>query len=106
MDEPPDTVPQPAQVIAGRYRIIRALGRGGMGQVYEAEHVHTTERLAFKVMNADHQSDALVERFRREARASAKISSEHVVKVVDAGAAPELGGQPFLVMELLVGRDL
>jgi serine/threonine-protein kinase len=93
--------------IGGRYRPIRLLGRGGMGIVYEVEHVHTSELLALKVLsNPALANEDAVERFRREARVPARIRSEHVVRVVDADAAPELGGVPYLVMELLQGEDL
>ena len=91
--------------IAGRYRTVRFLGKGGMGVVYEVEHVHTGQRLAMKVLSGTHRED-WVERFKREARAASRIQSDHVVRVTDADVAPELGGAPFLVMELLVGQDL
>jgi serine/threonine-protein kinase len=91
-------------VIAGRYRPVRLLGKGGMGAVYEVEHVHTGQRLALKLLTP--QPGASVERFRREARTASRIQSDHVVRVTDADAAPELDGAPFLVMELLEGTDL
>jgi eukaryotic-like serine/threonine-protein kinase len=90
--------------IAGRYRPIRVVGRGGMGVVYEVEHIHTGQRLALKVLTS--QPGASVERFKREARATSAIKSDHIVRVTDADVAPELGGAPFLVMELLEGMDL
>jgi eukaryotic-like serine/threonine-protein kinase len=94
-------------IIASRYRVLRELGRGGMGVVYLVEHVHTGDHLALKVLLGGTSLDAgAVERFKREARASARIKSENVVKVVDADTAPELDGAPFLVMELLDGSDL
>src|SRR5258706_6161872 len=91
----------------GRYRPIREIGRGGMGVVYEVEHVHTGERLALKVLVA--RSDATsetVDRFKREARASAQIRSDHVVRITDADVMRELGNLPYVVMELLDGSDL
>lgn len=97
----------PGQVVGSRYRILRELGRGGMGVVYVVEHVHTGDRLALKILTGQAAQDAhAIARFQREARASARIKSEHVVKIVDADVAPELGGAPFLVMELLNGTDL
>jgi serine/threonine protein kinase len=94
-------------VIAGRYRVDRRIGVGGMGEVYLVQHVHTDERLALKLLLSTVISDAsALERFRREARAPARIDSEHVVRVTDADVAPELGGAPFLVMEFLRGEDL
>jgi serine/threonine-protein kinase len=78
-----------------------------MGAVYLVEHVHTGEQLALKLLlgHAGAQSEA-VERFKREARAPARIRSEHVVRVTDADVAPELGGAPFMVMEALNGADV
>jgi serine/threonine protein kinase len=94
-------------VIGGRYRVLRELGRGGMGAVYLVEHAHTGEHLALKVLLSQVGANSdMVERFKREARAPAKIRSEHVVRVTDADVAPELGGAPFLVMEALDGVDL
>ncbi|MFO0576868.1 MAG: protein kinase [Polyangia bacterium] len=94
-------------VIANRYRIIHEIGRGGMGAVFLAKHLNTGDYLALKLLheNALVHKDA-VERFKREMRLPAKIRSEHVVKITDADAAPELDGGPFLVMELLTGCDL
>ena len=93
--------------IAGRYQLQREIGRGGAGVVYAVKHLHTGERLAMKVLlsHAANQPD-LVQRFRREMQASARVRSEHVVRVTDADLAPELQGAPFLIMELLSGIDL
>jgi serine/threonine-protein kinase len=94
------------ELVASRYRVLRELGRGGMGVVYVVEHLHTGERLALKVLNAHGASDPeATGRFRREARVGAQIKSEHVVRVTDADVATELGGAPFFVMELLDGLD-
>jgi serine/threonine protein kinase len=93
-------------LIAGRYRVVRLVGKGGMGDVYEVEHVHTGQRLALKVISSAAMGGDGVERFKREARASSRIKSDHVVRVTDADVAPELDGAPFLVMELLEGADL
>ena len=95
------------EIIASRYRPIRLIATGGMGAVYEVEHARTGEHLALKVLLSSVGSSAeAIERFKREARASARIKSEHVVRVTDADVAPELDGAPFLVMELLEGMDL
>jgi serine/threonine-protein kinase len=94
-------------LIAGRYRPVKKLGEGNMGFIFEVEHERTGERLALKLMRTHaFAGAALLERFKREARASARIKSDHVVRVTDADAAPELGGALFLVMELLDGMDL
>jgi serine/threonine-protein kinase len=93
--------------IGGRYRVVRELGRGGMGVVYRVEHLHTGEALALKVLLAHAGANPeIVERFRREMRAPARIGSENVVRITDADVAPELDGAPYLVMELLDGGDL
>ncbi|MFW5740456.1 MAG: protein kinase domain-containing protein, partial [Myxococcota bacterium] len=93
--------------IGDRYRPIRLIGKGGMGVVYEVEHEHTGECLALKLLVAQsNASGDTVDRFKREARASARIKSEHVVRVTDAGVASDLDGAPFIVMELLDGMNL
>ncbi|MGA2447209.1 MAG: serine/threonine-protein kinase [Polyangiaceae bacterium] len=94
----------PSTLIAGRYRIVRLIGRGGGGTVHEVEHAHTGQRLALKVFNVGPDTD--LARFSREARAMSRLQTEHVVRITDADFAPELGGVPFLVMELLEGSDL
>jgi serine/threonine-protein kinase len=76
-----------------------------MGAVYMVEHTHTGQRLALKVLTTPQQNGS-TERFKREARAASSIQSDHIVRVTDADVAPELGGAPFLVMELLEGDDL
>ncbi len=92
-------------VIAGKYRIDGIAGEGGMGIVYEAEHLVLGQRIAVKVRlpRTTNSADA-VERFCLEARAAARIESEHVVRVMDAGSLPT--GEPYLVMEYLDGCDL
>jgi eukaryotic-like serine/threonine-protein kinase len=94
-------------LIGGKYRPLGVIGEGAMGIVYSVEHTLTGEQLALKVMTAHHGAtrDA-IERFKREARASAKIKSEHVVRIIDADVAPELDRAPYLVMDLLDGTDL
>ncbi|HKQ69636.1 MAG TPA: serine/threonine-protein kinase [Polyangiaceae bacterium] len=99
--------PDLPELIGGKYRPTAVIGVGAMGVVYSVEHILTGETLALKVMTA-HQGatrDA-IERFKREARASAKIKSEHVVRIIDADVAPELDRAPYLVMDLLEGNDL
>ena len=94
-------------VVNGRYHVERMIGRGGMGTVYSVRHVNTGEELALKVLHpALAENDTAVERFRTEARAPVRIGSEHVVRVVDADVCTEIGDTPFMVMEMLCGRDL
>jgi eukaryotic-like serine/threonine-protein kinase len=98
---------EPGTIIAGRYRVATKIGHGGMGAVYHVHHVHTDESLALKVLHPQVLRDAsVVERFRREARAPARITSEHIARVTDADTAADLDGAPFYVMEFLRGRDL
>jgi serine/threonine-protein kinase len=78
-----------------------------MGVVYVVEHIHTGEHLALKLLHGAAAADpSAIARFKREARAGAQIKSEYVVRVTDADTAPELGGAPFFVMDLLDGLDL
>ncbi|MDI3291568.1 serine/threonine-protein kinase [Polyangium sp. 15x6] len=97
----------PGLVIAGRYRVIRELGRGAVGSVHLVQHVHTDEQFALKLLHDPAAaSPEKIARFRVEARAPARIDSDHVVRITDADVAPELNGAPFFVMEYLRGRDL
>jgi len=94
-------------VVNARYRVESKIGEGGMGAVYLVRHVHTDEQLAMKVLHPQVlRNEEAVTRFRREARAPAKISSEHVARVTDADTAKDLGDAPFYVMEYLRGEDL
>ena len=96
---------KPGDVLVGRYRIERVLGEGGMGVVLAAEHLMLGERVAVKLLLPEAaQIPEVVPRFQREARAAAKIQSEHVARVMDVGALED--GRPYLVMEYLEGRDL
>jgi hypothetical protein len=92
-------------ILAGKYRVERVLGVGGMGVVVSALHVQLDERVAIKFLlpGALANPDA-VARFGREARAAVKIKSEHVARVTDVGVLES--GSPYLVMEFLHGRDL
>jgi len=99
--------PELPELIGGKYRPLAVIGEGAMGIVYSVEHTLTGEQLALKVMTAHHGATReAIERFKREARAAAKIKSEHVVRIIDADVAPELDRAPYLVMDLLDGVDL
>lgn len=91
-------------ILAGRYRLLHQLGKGGMGSVWSAEHLALHSLVAVKLLDDQiaRNPDA-VERFRREAQAAAALRSAHVVQVLDYGVD---GTTPFLVMELLKGEDL
>jgi eukaryotic-like serine/threonine-protein kinase len=92
------------QTIAGRYLVRKLIGHGGMGAVYEAEHLGIGKRVAIKVVDPEWAKDErVVARFAREARAMSAVESAHIVSVLDAGSEE---GRPYLVMELLRGEDL
>jgi serine/threonine-protein kinase len=97
--------PQEGDVLAGKFRIERVLGVGGMGMVVSAMHLHLDERVAIKFLLPEALANAeAVARFSREARAAVKIKSEHVARVIDVATLET--GAPYMVMELLRGRDL
>jgi eukaryotic-like serine/threonine-protein kinase len=93
------------EILAGKYRVSGIIGAGGMGLVVAAHHIHLDKKVAIKVLhpNVLGLSD-VVERFVKEARASAQIKSEHVVHVSDVDSLPN--GSPYMVMEYLDGLDL
>src|SRR5262249_19957828 len=88
----------------GGYRVLREIGRGGMGVVYEAEHVALRRRVALKVLPPGLARDpARLERFRREARAAARLHHTHIVPLFEAG---QDRGLCLLAMQLIDGRGL
>ena len=96
--------PLVGRVLADRYRIVRCIGRGGMGVVYEVEHVHIGKRLAMKLLHGDLAGDPdTVRKLRREAEAASRLSDPSTVQVFDFGQS---GGLAYLVMELVDGQDL
>ena len=96
---------KPGDVLAGRYRIERVLGEGGMGVVLAAEHLVLGERVAVKLLLPEAAKiEGVVARFQREARAASRVQSEHVARVMDVGMIDE--ATPYLVMEYVEGRDL
>jgi serine/threonine-protein kinase len=98
-------VPAVGDVVAGKYRVDRIIGVGGMGVVVAATHLQIHEKYAIKVLLPKLAKDAeTVERFLREARAAVRIKSEHIARVTDVGRGD--GGAPYIVMEYLEGRDL
>jgi serine/threonine protein kinase len=91
--------------LAGKYRIDRLLGAGGMCFVYEAEHLNLKQALALKVLKPEYAKDATaVARFAQEAQSAAGLRSPNVARVYDVDKTSD--GQPFITMELLVGNDL
>jgi len=94
-----------ATTLSGKYRILRCIGQGGMGSVYEAVHVVIKRRFAVKFLRADiaRRRDALA-RFQREAAAAGAVENENIAQAVDFGIADD--GSPYIVMEYLNGCDL
>jgi serine/threonine protein kinase len=93
-------------IIEGKYRVDEVLGRGTMGVVVAATHLHLLESVALKFINVrvSSRGEDFRARFRREAQLSAKLRSEHIARVIDVGVWQ--GGTPFMVMEHLAGMDL
>ncbi|MGH7269138.1 MAG: serine/threonine-protein kinase [Polyangiaceae bacterium] len=105
--------PLPGTIIAGKYRVDRTLGEGGMGVVVAATHMALEQDVAIKFLVPEAmRSGVAVERFLREAKVAAKIRSEHVARVHDVGRVGADGkespddGMPYIVMERLEGSDL
>jgi serine/threonine protein kinase len=93
------------QLIGGRYRVIRLLGKGGMGSVWLAEHITLKNEVAIKLIDSElGQLGQQRARFVREAQLAARIKSTHVVQIHDHGVTDD--GQPFIAMEYLVGESL
>lgn len=93
-------------VVGGTYRVTRLLGRGGMGSVWEADHVRLPgKRVAIKVLHTDVASDSeALARFRREAEIATRLGHPNIVEVHDFNTLPD--GEPYLVLEMLVGESL
>ncbi|HVU04275.1 MAG TPA: protein kinase [Polyangiaceae bacterium] len=95
----------PAGLVAGKYRLNRLLGRGGMGAVWEGVHETLGTRVAVKFIDAEYAgSDDVRSRFVNEAKAAARLRSKHVVQVFDQGVGED--GRPYIVMEFLHGEPL
>jgi tRNA A-37 threonylcarbamoyl transferase component Bud32 len=93
------------QTLDGKYKIVREIGRGAMGVVYEGLHIALDRRVAVKTLRQEMGNDAdLATRFEREARAASAIGHPHIIDVFDLGRTPD--GLLFMVMELLDGKPL
>jgi serine/threonine-protein kinase len=93
-------------LVDGKYQVLRLIGQGGMGAVYEGIHTGTGRRVAIKLISATLENNVdMVRRFHREARAAGAIDTQHIVQVLDTGIDGMLG-YPFMVMEFLTGQDL
>ena len=92
-------------VIEGKYRLEQLIAHGGMGSVYRATHLQLEREVAIKILRAEYLADEkVIERFKREARAAARLKHPHVIAVYDFGVLP--AGGAYLVMELVEGRSL
>lgn len=92
-------------ILAGRYEVIRRVGEGGMGLVYEGKHLGIEKRVAIKVLRDDlSRRPDVVERFRQEARSASRIGHQNIVDVSDFGET--VRGASYFVMEFLEGEDL
>lgn len=97
--------PKLGTLLMGRYRILRQLGEGGMGAVYEGRHELIGKRLAIKCLHAQYiANEEVVRRFHREASAATAVGNEHIIEVFDVGTFDD--GSPFMVMEFLEGTEL
>ncbi len=98
-------LPDIGQTLGGKYELVRLLGEGGMAFVFEANHQKLHQRVAIKLLAPEFaRDDELVTRFEREARAVARLSTKHVVRVTDVDVTSD--HLPYMVMEFLDGRDL
>jgi hypothetical protein len=99
------SLPQPGDTIGDKYSLVRTIGEGGMGVVFEAMHLRLRQRLAIKVVRPDvPEFEEVLARFDREARVAAKLRSIHSARVIDVDVLPN--GLPYMVLEYLDGRDL
>jgi serine/threonine-protein kinase len=104
-NERPSRVDWTGREVAERYTIVRRLGEGGMGTVYEAEHLHLKKRVAFKVIHPElARHEELLLRFKREALATGQLDHPHIASAIDFGELP--GGGAFIVMPLVRGHSL
>ncbi|HVU03756.1 MAG TPA: serine/threonine-protein kinase [Polyangiaceae bacterium] len=105
MNAPVNAPVKEGEILAGKYRVDRILGVGGMGVVVAAHHIHLDDKVAIKFLLPEMlQNTEAVARFAREARAAVRIKSEHVARVTDVGTLEN--GAPYMVMEYLDGGDL
>src|SRR3972149_4068925 len=102
--DPPEPA-APTELVAGKYRVTRMLGRGGMGSVWEGLHTSLNTRVAIKFIDAEYAESAEARsRFVTGARGAARLQSKPVVPVYDQGVMPD--GRPYIVMEFLAGEPL
>jgi serine/threonine protein kinase len=96
---------EPGTVLQNTYQVVRPIGRGAMGQVYEVAHARLSGRYALKLLTNEAAADAeFLQRFKREAQIVSGLRHPHIVQVIDFDQNSD--GRPYLVMELLDGEDL
>jgi len=104
-DEPSELPVAIGDVLDGKYKVVRVLGKGGMGVVMSAEHVQLGHRIALKFLSrAGAKNEETLARFALEAKAAALMRSEHATRILDIGRLPS--GEPYMVLEFLEGSDL
>ena len=92
-------------LVGGKYQLVKLIGRGGMGSVWEARHVSLGTPSAIKFIEAEYANSAEARsRFDKEAKAAATIQSKHAIQIYDHGVTDD--GKPYIVMELLTGEPL
>jgi eukaryotic-like serine/threonine-protein kinase len=93
------------QLLDNKYRIVKMIGEGGMGAVFEGENVRINRRVAIKVLHAAFAGNTdVMQRFEREAQAAGRIGNDHILEVLDLGMLPD--GDRFIIMEFLDGEPL
>jgi len=93
------------QLLDNKYRIVKMIGEGGMGAVFEGENVRINRRVAIKVLHAAFANNSdVMQRFEREAQAAGRIGNDHILEVLDLGNLPD--GDRFIIMEFLDGEPL
>ena len=105
MTLPEAEVPPSTGLVGGKYQLVKLIGRGGMGSVWEARHCNLGTPVAIKFIEAEYANSAEARsRFDKEAKAAATIQSKHAIQIHDNGVTEE--GKPYIVMELLQGEPL
>ena len=102
---PEEEIPPVSGLVAGKYELVKLIGRGGMGSVWEGRHTSLGKRVAIKFIEAEYaNSNEARSRFDNEARAAASLQSKHAIEIYDHGVTET--GRPYIVMELLLGEPL